>query len=78
MAATFFGNALTTLPLELQRFNASYEQMSAQNLGGSNVNINEGISMAGTMLSILPLLVVYFITQRWFVEGVDRSGITGE
>lgn len=78
MAATFFGNALTTLPLELQRFNASYEQMNAQNLGGSNVNINEGISMAGTMLSILPLLVVYFITQRWFVEGVDRSGITGE
>jgi multiple sugar transport system permease protein len=40
--------------------------------------LNEGIKMAGTVLSILPLLIVYFITQRWFVEGVDRSGITGE
>jgi multiple sugar transport system permease protein len=30
------------------------------------------------MLTILPLLLVYFLTQKWFVEGVDRSGITGE
>ena len=44
----------------------------------SGNQINEGIKMAGTLLSILPLLMVYFITQRWFVEGVDRSGITGE
>ncbi|MEH7237238.1 carbohydrate ABC transporter permease [Bacillus sp. JJ1562] len=78
LAATYFGNELTTLPLELQRFAASFEQMNATDLGGSKSNINEGINMAGTMLTILPLLVVYFLTQRWFVEGVDRSGITGE
>ncbi|MFB1051003.1 carbohydrate ABC transporter permease [Paraliobacillus sp. JSM ZJ581] len=78
LAATYFGNDLTTLPLELQRFSASFEQMNAAELGGSENKINEGINMAGTMLTILPLLIVYFLTQRWFVEGIDRSGITGE
>jgi multiple sugar transport system permease protein len=34
--------------------------------------------MAGTMLSIAPLLVFYFVLQRQFVESVDKSGITGE
>jgi len=24
------------------------------------------------------LLVIYFVLQRWFVESVERSGITGE
>ncbi|MFG6115793.1 carbohydrate ABC transporter permease [Halobacillus sp. MO56] len=76
LASLYFGNALTTLPIELGKFNATFEQLYA---GDTNTqNINEGISMAGTMLSILPLLIVYFFTQKWFVEGVDRSGITGE
>lgn len=78
MASLYFGNELTTLPIQLEKFQATYQQMR----GGSEMqvenDINEGISMAGTMLSILPILLVYFFTQRWFVEGVDRSGITGE
>ncbi|MEH6943577.1 carbohydrate ABC transporter permease [Bacillus sp. JJ722] len=77
-AALYFGDALTTLPLQLERFAATFEKMFASNASGSGSSINEAIKMAGTMLSILPLLIVYFITQRWFVEGVDRSGITGE
>jgi multiple sugar transport system permease protein len=34
--------------------------------------------MAGTLLSILPLLIMYFVLQRYFVESIDRTGITGE
>nr|WP_231607392.1 carbohydrate ABC transporter permease [Fictibacillus sp. 18YEL24] len=79
LAAIYFGDALTTLPLQLQKFVATYQQMFPAEMGVSGGNqLNEGIKMAGTVLSILPLLIVYFITQRWFVEGVDRSGITGE
>src|SRR5690625_1861965 len=79
LAATYFGNQLTTLPIELQRFTATYDKMNAGgDTSGAVDSINEGISMAGTMLTILPLLLVYFFTQRWFVEGIDRSGITGE
>jgi multiple sugar transport system permease protein len=40
--------------------------------------MNEGIQMAGTVLNILPLVVIYFFTQRWFMEGIDKTGITGE
>ncbi|MEH6993547.1 carbohydrate ABC transporter permease [Neobacillus drentensis] len=78
LAAIYFGDALTTLPLQLQKFVATYEKMFPAEMGLDGNQLNEGIKMAGTILSILPLLVVYFITQRWFVEGVDRSGITGE
>lgn len=76
LASLYFGNELTTLPIQLGKFNATFDQMYTGDTTAQN--INEGISMAGTMLSILPLLIVYFFTQRWFVEGVDRSGITGE
>ncbi|MBM7553182.1 carbohydrate ABC transporter permease [Thalassobacillus pellis] len=76
LASLYFGNELTTLPIQLGKFNATFEKLYTGDT--TTQNINEGISMAGTMLSILPLLIVYFFTQRWFVEGVDRSGITGE
>ncbi|MDR2657091.1 MAG: carbohydrate ABC transporter permease [Oscillospiraceae bacterium] len=32
---------------------------------------------AGVMLAIVPLLVLYIILQRRFIEGVERSGIVG-
>ncbi|MBP3965527.1 carbohydrate ABC transporter permease [Paenibacillus lignilyticus] len=76
LAALYFGNSLTILPLELQRFSDSYSKMFPPGTPGSQ--LNEAIKMAGTMLTIAPLLVVYFLLQRWFVEGVDRTGITGE
>ena len=67
----------TTLPLELQNFTSSFEMIFPD--GAFTVTrVNEGVRMAGMIISILPMLVVYFILQRWFVEGVDRSGITGE
>ena len=77
LAAIYFGNQLTTLPLQLQSFVAQFEQLFAHQ-AAEGINMNEGIEMAGTLLTILPLLVIYFIMQRWFVESVDRSGITGE
>ena len=40
--------------------------------------MNHGIEMAGAMLAILPLIIAYFIVQRYIVEGIDQSGITGE
>ncbi|WP_316570854.1 carbohydrate ABC transporter permease [Neobacillus sp. YIM B06451] len=78
LASIYFGDALTTLPLQLQKFVATYQKMFPAGMNTGINQLNEGIKMAGTVLSILPLLVVYFITQRWFTEGVDRSGITGE
>ncbi|UUX34987.1 carbohydrate ABC transporter permease [Fundicoccus culcitae] len=79
LASIYFGDSLTTLQLELQRFVSSYNSMfpAGQNVDGLG-GINEAIELAATLLSILPLLVIYFIAQRWFVDSVDKSGITGE
>ena len=68
---------LRTLPLQLSQFVASYEKMYPPGLNVKD-RLNEGIKLAGTVLTIVPVLVVYIILQRWFVEGVDRTGITGE
>jgi multiple sugar transport system permease protein len=36
-----------------------------------------GTVMAAALLVILPLLVLYLFTQRYFVEGVERTGLIG-
>ena len=33
--------------------------------------------MAGCVMFVLPGLILYMIVQRWFVENIDRVGITG-
>lgn len=64
-----------SLQIRLAYFVADYASMYASD---ETILLNEGIRLAATLLIILPMLVVYFVLQRWFVEGVERSGITGE
>ena len=45
---------------------------------GSTAEMNEGVRLAATLLIILPMLIVYLCLQRYFIEGVERSGIAGE
>jgi multiple sugar transport system permease protein len=79
LAALYFGDQLTTLPLQLQKFAATYQKLYPVSPNSeTGRSLNEAINMAGTFLNILPLLIVYFFTQRWFVESIERSGITGE
>jgi multiple sugar transport system permease protein len=33
--------------------------------------------MAGAVITVLPILVIYMFAQRWFVRGVVSSGIKG-
>lgn len=67
----------TTLVVQLQKFASNYSEY-AQTAASGATTLNESISMAGTMLSILPILIMYFVLQRYFVESIDRVGITGE
>jgi multiple sugar transport system permease protein len=34
--------------------------------------------MAGTLMSIIPLLVLYAVLQKQFVEGIEQTGLTGQ
>jgi multiple sugar transport system permease protein len=35
------------------------------------------IVMAGSVVAVLPILIVYMLAQRWFIRGVVSSGIKG-
>jgi len=79
LTSLYLGDSLTTLPLKLKTFNDSFTKLYSSVTGaGKQHNINESIRMAGTLLIVLPLLVLYMFAQKRFVEVVDKTGITGE
>jgi len=76
-AGVAFGTDWTTLLLELNRFQQSYEAIYPVAANSGN-RLNEAIRFAGTILSILPLIFLSGILQKYLVESIDSSGITGE
>jgi multiple sugar transport system permease protein len=47
-------------------------------LQGSNQSLTEwNLVMAGAVIMLLPILIVYLVAQKWFVQGVVLSGIKG-
>lgn len=50
----------------------------AADITARNIWSNTGVFvLAGCVLFVVPLLIVYMVLQRWFIESVDRVGITG-
>ena len=66
----------TNLVIQLKNFDSSFNTRAS--VGDTATSLNESVRMAATSLSILPLLLMYFVLQRYFVESIDRAGITGE
>ncbi len=66
----------TNLVIQLKNFDTAFESRAAT--GDMATSLSEPVRMAATTISVLPLLIIYFILQRYFVESIDRSGITGE
>ena len=66
----------TNLVVQLKNFDVAYETRATT--GDSATSLNESMRMAATALSILPLLIMYLVLQKQFVESIDRAGITGE
>ena len=65
------GDALELLPGKL----ALFDNGAASGTG--NV-VNEANRMAATLMAIAPLLVLYALVQKQFIEGIENTGITGE
>lgn len=77
-AGLFFGDGWTTLPLQIERFTAAFEKQYPSGSTGAVDKINEAVRMAGLLLATAPLLLLYAVMQKWFVQSIDRAGITGE
>jgi ABC-type glycerol-3-phosphate transport system permease component len=65
-------------PLLVTAGNDSWRPIAA----GLQSFLNEGgrlpqLQMAGSMIAILPVLILYAITQRTFIEGLSQSGLKG-
>ena len=54
------------LPISVGLYNFVFDE-------GSKLNL----VMAGSFITILPILVLYFLTQRHFTESIARSGLKG-
>ncbi|MBS4219223.1 carbohydrate ABC transporter permease [Bacillus sp. FJAT-49711] len=69
--ATFNGNANAQGVIQMQ------QMVSASDAFGLTPTLLNQI-MAAVMLTILPIVILYLFVQRAFVEGIERSGISGE
>lgn len=78
LTVIFLEGGVTTLPMQLSRFTQAYENLYPPGVVNIFDRLNEAVKMSGTFLNILPPLIMYFILQRWFVESVEMTGITGE
>ncbi|MCA9894415.1 MAG: carbohydrate ABC transporter permease [Anaerolineae bacterium] len=78
LTVIFLEGGVTTLPMQLSRFTQAYENLYPPGTVNIFDRLNEAVKMSGTFLNILPLLVMYFVLQHWFVESVEMTGITGE
>ncbi len=77
-AGIFYGEVIKTLPMRLMGFVNEFSTQNPVKSGETGNRLNESIRMAGTFLTILPLMILYAFLQRRFIEGVERTGITGE
>jgi len=78
LTVIFLEGGVTTLPMQLSKFTQAYENLYPPGTVNIFDRLNEAVKMSGTFLNILPLLVMYFVLQRWFVESVEMTGVTGE
>lgn len=74
ISSLFLGTDLYTLQLKLLNFQSQFNLAT----GLTQTMTNEAIRYAATILIILPVLLVYAVMQKWFVESIDRTGVTGE
>lgn len=73
----------TAIKMLPHRLPSLYALLNSENFSMIQINdiegliFNEAMLMAATFLCILPILVMYLFLQKRFMEGVERSGLTG-
>lgn len=77
--STFLAGNIDLLPSKLSVFDSSFDSASSSGLGSNGTfKLNEAFKMSATMISIVPLLVLYALVQKQFIQGIENTGITGE
>lgn len=66
---------LATLPLKLS---ALHQLASPEAQANTGFILTENILMAAALMVVLPPIILYLFTQRYFVQSAERSGLTGQ
>ncbi|MFD1953623.1 carbohydrate ABC transporter permease [Paenibacillus thailandensis] len=80
---TLFMSESALIPLKVASLPAQANQLipSLIGIGGAGVKADPNhvamIVDTGILLSIAPLILIYLVVQRYFVESIERSGIVG-
>ncbi len=69
---------LPSMYIMIENIKSSPELMSAGWMSDMKFKFHEGVIMAGTAVATFPVLFAYLFLQRKFMQGVERSGLTGE
>ena len=73
--ASMFMTALPSLPSQLSGlFQSFYTNPINYKY---DIMMTQMVVEAGVLLAIIPILTVYLVMQRFFMEGIERSGIVG-
>jgi multiple sugar transport system permease protein len=76
---TILTDRLTTLPMALSIMRDALRQ--ASQVAGMGITSDPYTQaarlMAGSLLTIAPIIIMYVVLQKYFVESVERSGIVG-
>lgn len=78
LTVIFLEGGVQSLPMQLAKFVQAYENLYPPGTVNIFDRLNEAVKLSGTFLNILPLLLLYFVLQKWFVESIERTGVTGE
>lgn len=78
LTVIFLEGGMQSLPMQLAKFTQAYENLYPPGTVNIFDRLNEAVKLSGTFLNILPLLLMYFVMQKWFVESIERTGVTGE
>lgn len=74
---TFFAGLFSTSDSLLASRLSSLQSMLVNIANIRDVNLLDSIIKTGVLLVILPLVILYIFLQRFFMEGIERSGIVG-
>lgn len=78
ISGTLVRNSIELLPAKLNIFDSVFQTYASSTRGNAQFRINEAYKMSATLISIVPLLILYAFVQKRFIEGIENTGITGE
>ena len=79
VTGVFMRGAMDLVTTRLSDFSGLFAQVAGDLQDGEidQLRLNEAYRMAGTLVAISPLFVLYLIVQRQFIKGIENTGLTG-